>query len=69
NNIQQEFGTIDHVDKLNMDDVVSDLIDVESDIKVEVTTNIKLNSILNGGVEDPMHLLAIIEKDISQRYR
>ncbi|KAK5793666.1 hypothetical protein PVK06_034818 [Gossypium arboreum] len=54
-----------------MDETVSDPIDVELDIiidvapdvKVKVTTNIELKLILNGGVEELIHLLAIAKKE------
>ncbi|KAK5775666.1 hypothetical protein PVK06_043584 [Gossypium arboreum] len=53
-----------------MTETVSDPMDIESDItvnvvadiKVRVTTNMKLKLILNGGVKEPIHLLAIAEK-------
>ncbi|KAK5775735.1 hypothetical protein PVK06_043673 [Gossypium arboreum] len=70
NNSQQKFGIEDNGDELNMTKVVSDPTDIESnitvdvaiDVKVEVTTNMELKSILNGGVEELIHLLAIVEK-------
>ncbi|KAK5772737.1 hypothetical protein PVK06_049031 [Gossypium arboreum] len=34
NNNQQEFGTRDHGDKLNMDEAVFDSIDIELDITI-----------------------------------
>ncbi|KAK5825655.1 hypothetical protein PVK06_020513 [Gossypium arboreum] len=51
---QQEFGSIDHRDELNMAEEDSDPIYVESNITVGLTTNIELKPILNESVEEPM---------------
>ncbi|KAK5819075.1 hypothetical protein PVK06_024032 [Gossypium arboreum] len=69
-NSQQEFGTRDPRDELNMTKPVPDLIDVESgittdvvaDVKVEVTTNMEHKSIRNETGEKSIHFLAIAEK-------
>ncbi|KAK5840537.1 hypothetical protein PVK06_009439 [Gossypium arboreum] len=53
-----------------MDEVVFDpinieldiTVDVTDDVKVEVTTSMKLKPILMGGIEKPTHLLAIAKK-------
>ncbi|KAH1047098.1 hypothetical protein J1N35_037882 [Gossypium stocksii] len=74
NSSQQEFGTEDHGDKLNMDEIVSNpidvgldiIIDVVANVKVEVTTNVELKWILNRGVEELIHLLAIAKKVLAE---
>ncbi|KAH1114504.1 hypothetical protein J1N35_007882 [Gossypium stocksii] len=75
NNNQQEFGTEDHGDELNMVKEVPDPIDVEpeitvdavADVKVEVTTNMVLEPILNESAEEPIHFLAIAEKVLAEK--
>ncbi|KAH1121829.1 hypothetical protein J1N35_004989 [Gossypium stocksii] len=74
NSNQQEFRTEDHRDELNMTEAVSNLIEVKSDIavdivaniKVEVTTNRELKSILNGSVENPTHFLALAKNVLAK---
>ncbi|KAK5795139.1 hypothetical protein PVK06_036397 [Gossypium arboreum] len=66
----KELGIGDHDDKLKITKSVSDPINVEiditvdlvSDVKVKVTTNMELKPILNKRVEKPIHFLAIAEK-------
>ncbi|KAH1031017.1 hypothetical protein J1N35_043191 [Gossypium stocksii] len=62
NSSQQEFEIRDHEDELNMVKAISDLVDIETTITVEVTTNMELKPILNESVEEPIHFLAIAEK-------
>ncbi|KAK5775708.1 hypothetical protein PVK06_043640 [Gossypium arboreum] len=45
NSSQKVFGTRDHGDKLNMDEAFSGPIDIESDIIVNVATNVKVKVI------------------------
>ncbi|KAK5802169.1 hypothetical protein PVK06_029752 [Gossypium arboreum] len=67
---QQEFRIRDCVDELNILEGVPNPISVETniivdattDVKVEITTNIELKSILNESVEKAIHFLAIAEK-------
>ncbi|KAK5839797.1 hypothetical protein PVK06_008637 [Gossypium arboreum] len=67
---QQKFGTEDHGDDLNMAEVVSNPIDIESEITIDVATNVKVELtidmehklILNESVEEPIHFLAIVGK-------
>ncbi|KAH1122168.1 hypothetical protein J1N35_005328 [Gossypium stocksii] len=66
--IQSELVTEDHVDELDIVEMVSDLIDMATKVTVnvkvnnELTTNIEPKLILNESVEEPIHLLAIGEK-------
>ncbi|KAK5841039.1 hypothetical protein PVK06_009947 [Gossypium arboreum] len=57
---QQEFGTEDHGDELNMDKVVSNLIDVAVDLDLVVATNTELKSTLSDSVKELIHFLAIV---------
>ncbi|KAH1072002.1 hypothetical protein J1N35_024330 [Gossypium stocksii] len=64
--IQQEFGTKNHEDELDMANGVSYPIDIEVDVatnvEVEVTTNMKLELYLNKSVEESIHFLAQIKE-------
>ncbi|KAH1106723.1 hypothetical protein J1N35_010491 [Gossypium stocksii] len=42
NNSQQEFGTGYHGDELNMAEVVSDPVDIETTIKVDAATDVRI---------------------------
>ncbi|KAK5794597.1 hypothetical protein PVK06_035836 [Gossypium arboreum] len=63
---QQKFGSGDHEDELQITENVSDPIDigvdVAAEIKIALTTNIKLKSFLNESVVEPIHFLAKIKE-------
>ncbi|KAK5793855.1 hypothetical protein PVK06_035018 [Gossypium arboreum] len=66
--IQQEFGTVDHGNDLNIIEAISNIIDIAANVTVDVevtdnlTTTMELKLILNESVEDPIHFLAKIEE-------
>ncbi|KAH1097043.1 hypothetical protein J1N35_013964 [Gossypium stocksii] len=66
--IQQEVGTEDHRDDLNMVEAVSNpieldiTIDVATNVKVELTIDMEHKLILNESVKEPIQFLAIVGK-------
>ncbi|KAK5775325.1 hypothetical protein PVK06_043202 [Gossypium arboreum] len=66
NSSQQEFAIGDHGDELNIVKAVSDPIHEETDIIVDVTTNMEFKPILNESVEEPINFLAIAENVLAE---
>ncbi|KAH1038762.1 hypothetical protein J1N35_040505 [Gossypium stocksii] len=66
--IQHDLVTDDHGDEFNIVEMLSDQINVIVDLTVkvevndELTINMKLQSVMNKSVKDPIHFLAIEEE-------
>ncbi|KAH1031549.1 hypothetical protein J1N35_043723 [Gossypium stocksii] len=71
--IQPELVTEDHWDELNIVEMVSNLIDVATDLPMkeevrdELTTNMELKLIVNESVKELIHFLAIVENVTTEK--